>query len=111
MLRDVWTMAYTLRWLAHVAATRQHGVRADRLLSAAEVLREAAGSMIQFSPTASSTRSRLPRCVLSSAKRLWLHAGRRGAVTLDHAIAYALEETDKPREGTRQEDCGTLGGA
>jgi tetratricopeptide (TPR) repeat protein len=98
VLRDTWTMAYTLTWLAGVAAMRRQGERAAKLFGAAEVLREAAGSMIQFSPNrvlyeqqVATVRAQLGEAPLAAC---WAE-GR--AMTLDQAIAYALEETGEPR--------------
>ena len=93
-LRDTWTMAYSLTWLAATAAIQGQPVRAARLFGAAEALREAMGTAIHFSSNralyeqmVATARAALPSATFDA---LWA-AGR--AMTLEHAVAYALGET------------------
>jgi hypothetical protein len=97
-LRDTWTLAYTLTWLAGVAATRRQARRAARLFGAAQTLREATGATIQFEPNrilherqVAMAREQLDAAAFAAA---W-EEGR--AMTVQRAVAYALEEDTAAR--------------
>jgi predicted ATPase len=94
LLRDRWTMAYTLTWLAGCATIQGHHERGARLFGAAEALREATGVQIHFSPNralyeqqVAVVRAQLDATTMATA---WAE-GR--AMTWEHAITYALEDT------------------
>ncbi len=91
-LRDTWPIAYTLAWLAGVAATGGRALRAARLFGAAQPLREATGATIQFEPDRilheqqfAAARAQLDPATFAAA---W-EEGR--AMGLEQAVAYPLE--------------------
>ena len=94
-LRDTWTIAYTLTWLAGVAATGEQALRAARLFGAAQTLREATGATIQFEPDRilhqqqlAAARAQLDAATFAAA---WEEGRTMGP---EQAIAYALEGED-----------------
>ncbi len=94
VLRDLWTVAYSLTWLAGTAAVQGQPVRAVRLFGAAEALREVMGIRIHFSANrelyeqqVATARAALPE---SAFHALWAE-GR--AMSVEAAVAYALEST------------------
>ena len=93
VLRDMWTMAYSLTWLAGTAAAQDQPLRAARLFGAAEALREAMGMTIHFSADralyeqqVATVQAQLGEATLAAS---WAE-GR--AMTLEQAVAYALED-------------------
>jgi hypothetical protein len=93
VLRDRWTMAYTMTWLAGCAAIQDQHERGARLFGAAEALREVIGMQIHFSPNRAlyeqqvdMVRAHLNPTTMATA---WAE-GR--AMPWEHAITYALED-------------------
>ena len=87
---DVADIIWCLRGVGQVAAARGNGERAARLLGAAEAL--AHGSGVQLDRAEQGVLARLPGSTQVAEAR-WASSWAEGqAMTLEDAIAYALED-------------------
>ena len=97
LIRDTFGLAPCLEGLAQLAAARSQPERAVRLYAAAERLREQVGipQPLEESELHQAARSQL-QASLSAEEMATLQAEGR-AMTLDEAVAYALEEEPDPK--------------